>query len=155
MSESDKTCSSKLECESAAVQNYLNILQSVISRMASNSASCKSWSITLVSAIIVVLLNNDKGGYVYIALMPLVVFLYLDSYYLAMEQGFRDRYNDFIKKLHDNVASVPDLFVIKPLKDVNFFKIAESFKSNSIFPFYVFILAMILIMGFIFQKGGS
>jgi hypothetical protein len=40
--------------ESPAVHSYLGILQNVIGRMAADSGSCKTWCITLVSAIIVV-----------------------------------------------------------------------------------------------------
>ncbi len=40
----------KVNFESGAVQSYLGILQGVINRMASNSAGCKTWCITLVSA---------------------------------------------------------------------------------------------------------
>lgn len=150
MTEGGDACSSKLECESAAVQNYLNILQSVITRMAGNSASCKSWCITLISAIIVVLLNNNNGGYVYIALLPLAVFFYLDCFYLSNEKGFRDRYNHFIKKLHEGNATNPDLFVIEPIKKITSCDIFSKIESKSIWPFYGFILAMILIIGSIF-----
>ncbi|WP_414544018.1 hypothetical protein [Nostoc sp. CCY0012] len=45
----------KLTPDSNSVQSYLNILQGVIARMANNSASCKTWCISLVSAILVVL----------------------------------------------------------------------------------------------------
>ena len=46
-----------------AVQAHLGIVQSVIQRMSANSASCKTWCITLVSAILVVVANKDEPQY--------------------------------------------------------------------------------------------
>ena len=83
--------------ESPAVQTHLSIIQNVIQRMASNSASCKTWCVTLVSAILVVVIDKDKSAYLLLALLPIVVFLILDVYYLSMEKGFRNSYNDFIR----------------------------------------------------------
>ncbi len=49
--------------ESPSVQSYLNILQSIISRMAANSSGCKTWCITLVSAIIPIIADKGKPAY--------------------------------------------------------------------------------------------
>ena len=126
-----------LECESAAVHSYLNILQSVTSRMASNSAGCKSWCITLTSAIIVLLINSDKQQYVYVAFIPIIMFMLLDCYYLAMEKSFRAKYNAFIQKLHENQATKSDLFVVSPEKAIESSDLIESIKSISVYPFYL------------------
>ena len=85
---------------SQAVQAHLSITQSVIQRMASNSTSCKTWCITLVSAILVVVADKGKPRYALIAVIPTVLFLVLDCYYLALERMFRRSYNSFIDKLH-------------------------------------------------------
>jgi len=42
------------------VQSHLTILQAVIQRMASNSASSKTWCVTLVSAILVIVADKGK-----------------------------------------------------------------------------------------------
>ena len=46
--------------ESPAIQAHLGIAQSVIQRMAANSASCKAWCIGLVSAILVVVADKNS-----------------------------------------------------------------------------------------------
>ncbi len=102
---------------SQAVQAYLQIMQSVIQRMSANSASCKAWCITLVSAILVIILDKGKPDYVYIAIIPTVLFLILDSYYLALERAFRQSYNDFVDKMHNGTVAVNDLYVISPKGD--------------------------------------
>ena len=104
----------KMGVESGAVQSYLGILQNVINRMSSNSASCKSWCITIVSAIIVIVADKSKPELIWIAGVPILLFLFLDSYYLGLEKRFRSKYNEFIKKIHDESATTEDVFLINP-----------------------------------------
>lgn len=49
--------------ESPSVQSYLNILQSIINRMVANSSGCKTWCITLVSAVILIIADKGKPAY--------------------------------------------------------------------------------------------
>ncbi len=91
--------------DSAAVQAHLNIAQSVIQRMAANSAACKTWCITLVSAILVIVADKGKPHYALIGVIPTILFLVLDSYYLALEKMLRHSYNNFIEKLHTGEVS--------------------------------------------------
>jgi uncharacterized membrane protein len=100
--------------ESPAVQAHLTITQSVIQRMASNSSSCKAWCITLVSAILVIVADKSKAHYSLLAMIPTVLFLALDAYYLSLELRIRAAYNAFIEKLHKGRLQVSDLYVVKP-----------------------------------------
>jgi hypothetical protein len=142
-------CMPALACESAAVHSYLNILQSVTNRMASNSAGCKSWCITLTSAIVVVLLNSNKQEYVYVAFIPLIMFMILDCYYLAMERSFRTKYNTFIQKLHANQATKSDLFVVSPNEALKSAHMIDSAKSISVYMFYLSLAVIIVGLWFI------
>jgi hypothetical protein len=99
---------------SPSVQAHLQIMQSVINRMATNSASCKAWCITLVSAILVIVADKGEPSFAYIALLPTFLFLALDAYYLALEKSFRASYNDFVKKVHAGQAVPDDLFAVQP-----------------------------------------
>src|SRR5438309_795516 len=92
--------------------------------MASNSSGCKTWCIALVSAIVVIVADKGKPQFVWISLFPVLLFFFLDSYYLSLEVRFRDRYNDFIQKLHAEDATVEDLFIVTPGK--GFKSIAKS-----------------------------
>ncbi len=134
----------KTDINSQAVQSHLNITQSVIQRMATNSSSCKAWCITVVSAILVIVADKGKSQYAYIAIIPNILFLVLDTYYLALEKMFRISYNDFIKKLHENVIDFSDLFVVIPKGNLikMFFKSIISF---SVWLFYLTLLIMILL----------
>ena len=55
--------------------------------MAENSRSCKVWCVTLVSAVLVLVARTEKPEYALIALIPAVLFLILDTYYLALERA--------------------------------------------------------------------
>ncbi len=134
----------RIDINSQAVQSHLNITQSVIQRMATNSSSFKVWCITVVSAILVIVADKGKSQYAYIAIIPNILFLVLDTYYLALEKMFRNSYNDFIKKLHENVIDSSDLFVVIPKGNLikTFLKSIISF---SVWPFYLTLLIMILL----------
>jgi hypothetical protein len=131
--------------DSPAVTAYLNMMQSVIQRMSTNSASCKAWCITLVSAILVIIADKDKAQYALIAIIPTVLFLVLDTYYLALERMFRKAYNLFIDKLHNDSLVASDLYALTPTgKIINSF--FSSILSFSIWPFYITLLASIWIV---------
>jgi hypothetical protein len=127
---------------SQAVQAHLNITQSVIQRMAANSASCKAWCITLVSAILVMVADKGKPQYALIALIPNALFLVLDTYYLALERMFRQSYNSFIEKLHSGKVQAADLYAVAPSGNL-FCTFFVSLRSFSIWPFYLTLFAMI------------
>ena len=133
---------SEFKENSQAVQSHLTILQSVIQRMASNSSSSKAWCVTLVSAILVIVADKGKPQYAWLALIPTILFLALDAYYLSLERGFRNAYNAFIKKLHEKSLQPEDLFVVVPQGGMLrlFFL---SILSFSVWPFYGTLAGMI------------
>lgn len=135
----------KLNQCSEAVQSHLSILQSVINRMATNSATCKAWCVTLVSAILVIVADKANARFSLIALLPTLLFICLDSYYLSLERGFRKSYNLFVKDLHMGRVEQVDLFEISP-EGGPFRHFLKSFTSFSIWPFYLTLLIMIVVM---------
>ncbi|MCP4566711.1 MAG: hypothetical protein GY841_03920 [FCB group bacterium] len=135
---------SKYGEDSQAVQAHLGIMQTIIQRMASNSASCKAWCITLVSAILVMIADKGKPEFALIAIIPAILFLVLDTYYLALEKMFRASYNSFIDKLHSGKLESSDLYAVIP-KGSMFKTFFLSLISFSIWPFYLTLLGMILI----------
>lgn len=139
-----------LTSESNSVQTYLNTLQNIITRMASNSASCKTWCISLVSAILVVVADKNKPNYVGISLIPIILFFLLDAYYLAQERSFRDVYNKFIENMHAGEAEIKDLFVLKPILSSDIVKsLRKASFSFSVYPFYLTLLVTAIIARYI------
>jgi len=132
------------------VQSYLNILQGIITRLASNSANCKTWCVSLVSAILVVIADKNKPNYAWIALIPIVLFFLLDSYYLGQERSFRDIYNKFIHDLHSGNLETDRLFILKPLKGMNVVNsLFASSLSFSVYPFYLTLVLTVIIARFL------
>lgn len=127
------------------IQNHLNTFQAVIQRMAANSASSKTWCITIVSAILMILINNDKHDYILIALIPIVLFMFLDIKYLALEKGFRLSFENFVKKIHENTVDNIDLLIIKPSGNKLFIFLKASI-SFSTWPFYLILTGIIFII---------
>src|SRR2546422_2641510 len=100
----------KITFESGAVQAYLNTLQGVIGRMASNSATCKTWCVSLVSALLVVVVDRRQPAFLILAGVPILMFAVLDAYYLALEKVFRGTYTAVVQKVADGAATMADLF---------------------------------------------
>jgi hypothetical protein len=121
--------------DSPAVQAHLTIEQGVIQRMSTNSASCKAWCIALVSAILIVVAEKENVNLAFLAILPTLLFLVLDAYYLALERMFRVSYRNFIKKLHRRQIESEDLFVIAPQGQL-FKNVWLSVWSFSVWPFY-------------------
>ncbi|WP_292713515.1 hypothetical protein [Nostoc sp. JL34] len=141
---------SKVTPDSNAVQSYLNILQGIIMRMATNSANCKTWCVSLVSAILVVIADKNKPNYALIALIPIVLFFLLDCYYLGQERNFREIYNNFVKELHSGEVATDKLFVLKPPKGMNVVNLLfSSSLSFSVYPFYLTLVLTVIIARFI------
>jgi len=78
----------------------LKIVQDIIKRMALNSFLIKGWTITLVVATL--LLKGEKFQS-FIAFIPILVFWYLDAYFLWLERLYRRLY-DWIAKNRLNTA---------------------------------------------------
>lgn len=130
---------------SPSIQTHLGILQGVVLRMASNSTSCKTWCITIVSAILVIVADKGKPDFAWIALFPAMLFGGLDAYYLALEKGFRNSYNEFIKKLHTGQLTTEDLYSVAPTGrsfDLQIFAL----KSFSVWGFYIPLVALVAIV---------
>ena len=137
----------QINTESPAVQTHLSITQAVIQRMASNSASCKAWCITLVSAILVIVADKGKSNFALLALIPTALFLILDGYYLALERDFRESYNSFVWKLHKGKLQLQDVYYITPKGSICslFGKLVSALLSFSVWPFYGTLALMILL----------
>jgi len=72
---------------------FLEMIQSVITRMASNSFMLKGWAVTLVAGTFVLSAREANNLFFLIAYVPILVFWFLDSYYLQLERKYRILYN--------------------------------------------------------------
>jgi hypothetical protein len=129
---------------SPSVQAHLGIIQGVINRMAANSSQCKAWCITIVSAILVIIADKGKPDFAWIALLPTILFMFLDTYYITLEKGFRESYNDFVRSLHTGSLSAEDLYAVCPKGNTHKHR-RDSLASFSIWGFYIGLILLVAI----------
>ena len=68
----------------------IELIQDIIKRMASNSFLLKGWTVTLVVAS---LLLRGPRYQAWIAFIPLMMFWFLDAYFLWQERMYRELYD--------------------------------------------------------------
>jgi hypothetical protein len=128
-------------------EHKLNILQSIISRMAANSTNCKMWSVTLLSAIMVLFLttNDNLNLNKIIILIPILPFMFLDAFYLGLERHFVDEYNkEFVSCETANVSIITKNTGWRRLKST-----LKALSSFSVWGFYLILCLTISIILFI------
>jgi hypothetical protein len=82
---------------------HLEMIQGVIARMASNSASLKTWTVTLLAGIFALSAKDADRRFLIVALAPAIGFWALDAYFLTQERRFRHLY-DAVRR-QENVES--------------------------------------------------
>lgn len=138
-----------IEINNSDYQKHIDILQGIINRMAANSSHCKTWCVTLISAIMIFSLKEKNGDIALLSFIPLILFFYLDSYYLSLEKDFRDSFNEFVKKLHEGTLTTDSIFKIR-IKNNGFIKrplvtFKAAFDSPSTLPFYGLMFVLLLL----------
>lgn len=100
--------------ESSAVQAHITMSQGVINRMASNSSNCKTWTITILAAILA-LYADDKISTqtIWICYIPTGLFFFLDCFYLGLERQFIKKQSALITKINSGIDVSSDLFLMK------------------------------------------
>ncbi len=99
------------KAKSAGQIKHLEMLQAVITRMAGNSFLIKGWCVTLVSALLA-LSAKDAKSMVFVAYLPVLMFWWLDSFFLRQERLFRKLFD---RVREDNRAETD--FSMKTLGD--------------------------------------
>ena len=117
----------------------VEIVQDIISRMGNNSFLVKGWSVTLV---IVSLLFEGIFYHHFLALIPWIIFWFLDAYFLRLERLYRNLYDWLIhNRLHNNTYLLS--------MDTERFKnevpcILQIMISKTLILFYGFLLVLII-----------
>lgn len=73
---------------------HLDYIQNIITRMNSNSFQIKTWTVTIVTALLAISINSKNSWFIVLAILPTVVLWFLDAYYLNTERKFRALYNE-------------------------------------------------------------
>lgn len=126
----------------------IEIIQDIIKRMAFNSFMIKGWTVTLVA--ITLLLKGSKHQ-VLIAFIPLMVFWFLDAYFLWQERLYRKLYEWVVQN-----RMKTDKFLF----DMNAYRFKDKVQSKlrimfsiTLGWFYGSIFVLILIYTFFLLRG--
>lgn len=127
-------------------RSHLNMLQQVITRMGNNSFSLKGWSVGIMIAIYAF---AGKSGHkaVAVTLIPLIVFWFLDTYYLMLERKFRELYNEVRLRKEEEIDFDMNFNNIQvSMKDIKKYGFVNIFFSKTILPFYLVCIITTLII---------
>ena len=115
---------------------HMEMIQSVVTRLAGNSFLVKGWAITLTGVLAGFGLDRDDWRLAAAAFVPVVIFWALDAYYLRSERLFRELY-DRVRKLEEvepfSLGATSDDFV------------ASAGKAAS-WPFFRFAVAAVYVV---------
>jgi hypothetical protein len=133
---------------------HLEFIQNVITRMNSNSFQIKGLVITIVSALLAIYASNKNEEFILIAIVPTILFWFLDAYYLQQERKFRGLYND-VSGVNEKPKEIKG-FEMRPDKytggKYNYLRV---FFSRTIWPIYcVIALGLLLTYKFITCTNG-
>jgi hypothetical protein len=122
---------------------HLKLIQGVISRVAGNSFLLKGWTVTLIAALFAFAAKDGDRTFAAIVWLPLLIFAFLDAYYLWREKLFIALYNDAAtNNLHVNYSM-----------DVGAYKATvtrwSAVRSPAIWGFYLPLAVLMIVLTFI------
>jgi hypothetical protein len=125
---------------------HLNMIQQVITRMGNNSFELKGWSVGMMIAIYAFAGQNSHKAVV-VTLIPLIVFWFLDSYYLTLERKFRALYDDVrLRKEGEIDFDMNFDNIVVSMKDLKKYGFVNVFISKTVLPFYLVCIAITLVI---------
>ena len=125
---------------------HLNMIQQVITRMGNNSFALKGWSVGMMIAIYAFAGQNSHKAVV-VTLIPLIVFWFLDSYYLTLERKFRTLYDDVRLRKEDEIDFDMNFDnIVVSMNDLKKYSFVNVFISKTVLPFYLVCIAITLVI---------
>ncbi len=122
---------------------HLEFIQNIITRMNTNSFQIKTWTVTIVSALLAIFASTKNAWFILAGIFPVLVFWFLDTYYLMQERKFRGLYNDVA-----GVTEKPEeikLFEMRPdLYTGGKYSYLEVLISETIWTLYLPIIIILL-----------
>jgi len=135
----------------------IDLIQDIIKRLASNSFMIKGWTITIVVATLI--LKGEKSQ-ILLAVLPTIVFWFLDTYFLRQERIYRLLFDWIVK-----IRPTSDEFIFnltphgrlkklandlkKPVQSFGFIRVMF---SMTIWPLYISILVPFITYYFLYES---
>lgn len=77
---------------------YLEFIQGNIDRMSRASFSYKAWAVTALTVLFASAITTETDSLILVALIPILVFWFLDGYHLEVERRFIRLYEKALKQ---------------------------------------------------------
>ena len=84
---------------------HIEMIETIIERMAKNSFQLKGWSMTLIALVGAISAQGSDKRFILLAFIPIIGFWILDSFYLQQERKYKLLYKkmlgskEFVKTL--------------------------------------------------------
>lgn len=134
--------------DNPAVTTHIAMLQAIIARLATASASCKTWCLALVGALLSFAAGTESPRLAAFAVIPIVIFAFLDANYLSQERAYRDLFAKICNRIRQGTYGLEDTF--EASAPVKRWAVLKAFGSWSIWPVY---LTLLLGYGAAVQSG--
>lgn len=134
----------KVTFSSSEVQGFISQLDSIINRMANNSANAKNWLMTLIAAVVAIQWSQNSLDKILWLLVPTALFMLTDMYYLGMERHFKKLQKDFVNDVREGNDVEDKIYNIPKTNKCE--QICNTFctlDSLSIWPFYLIVIGCI------------
>lgn len=138
------------------IHKEIDLIQGIIKNMASNSFEVKKWLIGILTALIVFKSDELLGGntkFIWLLLVPILCFWYLDAFFLSTEKFYREMYdwvirnrnntNKYLYDLKENKREFPEGQFVELKKNEN--NVLNSAFSKTVWPFYIVPILFIFI----------
>jgi len=127
---------------------HLDYIHNTINRMSNNSFLIKGWTISIVSVLF--LFSDDKmnGSFLGIAIIAVVIFWYLNGFFLQQERKFRALYDKVRIQQENEVDFSMSTSDFKNGK----YSLLSSILGKTIWPLYLTIIFMIIIAKYILES---
>jgi len=127
---------------------HLDYIHNTINRMSTNSFIIKGWTISIVSVLFIFTDNDMNKKLIVVTLLSILVFWYLNGFFLQQERKFR--------ALYDKIRNLPE-------KEIDFSMSTKEFKGGryslicgifgrTIWPLYLTIILMVFIIKYLAES---
>lgn len=124
---------------------HLEFLQNAINRMAGNSFLLKGWTVTIVSAIFALAQKDANTAYLLVPVLPILIFWFIDGYFLRQERLFRKLY-DHVRLLNED--EIDFSMNTSPFQS-NVDDVIHIALSKTLFVFYGSVMAAVIVAALI------
>lgn len=130
---------------------HLEMIESIITRMANNSFKLKGWAVAVLSLVGTLLSMNQNKIWLLVLLVPILAFWAMDARYLQQERQFRVLYDYIREKDEKDIDFNMNINQAKIAAGNKKLCYMNCFISWSESLFYIFIIAALIGMYFILR----